>query len=113
MYNSSTKAWKVPVNGLYQFNISHVFGHTGSSGGMMTFVLKKTQQLKSYMTETYQCGIARGSGTGTQGGVYTFTVPLQTTEDVTVFIGADNGGTANFGSGPYGPGTYCSLTLIE
>ena len=83
----------------------------GSSGGMMTFVLKKTTQLKTYFTETYQCGIARGSGTGTQGGTYTITIPLQATEQVTVFIGADAGGTANFGTGQYGPGTYCSLSL--
>ena len=116
MYNSSNKSWRVPVNGLYQFNISHVFGNMGTSGGMMTFVLKKTQNIKSSgngFGETYHCGLARGSGTGTQAGVFTFTAPFQATEQVTVHIGADNGGTANFGVGPYVPATYCSLTLID
>jgi hypothetical protein len=93
-----------------------VFGYPGAAGGMMTFVLKKTQNIKSSGNgygETYHCGIARGSGTGTQGGTYTFTVPLQATEQVTVCIGADNGGTANFDVGPYTPATYCSVTLVD
>jgi hypothetical protein len=112
MYNSSTKAWKVPVNGLYQVTVSHVFGNS-SGGGMMTILLKKTQQLKSYFTEQWQVGIARGTGTGTQGGTWTFTVQLQATEQVTVWIGADVGGTANFGSGPYGPACFCSVALVD
>jgi hypothetical protein len=118
MFNTTNNTWKVPTNGLYRFEVSHVFGNNSaltSGGGMYIglFKINKTKSNTPFQPEYFAGAFARGSGTDTHGGIYVVTLPMLTTEDYQIKIGSTKGGTPNTGPFWSWVSTYCSLMLVD